>query len=142
MQVDKIEMGTVVDHIKAGRAGKVMKLLGIGEDYQHRVAIVLNVPSKKMKTKDILKIEGKVVSEDTANMIALVSPGASINLIRNGRIDKKFVVSLPKEVSALVHCPNPNCISGEGARSLFAREEKDGYRCHYCERLFKAEEIV
>ena len=30
MQVDKIEIGTVIDHMKAGRAGRVMKLLGIG----------------------------------------------------------------------------------------------------------------
>jgi aspartate carbamoyltransferase regulatory subunit len=30
MQVDKIKMGTVVDHIKAGKARRVMGLLDIG----------------------------------------------------------------------------------------------------------------
>ena len=59
MQVDNIAMGTVIDHIKAGKAAKVMKLLSIGEDYPHRVAVMLNVPSKKSGTKDIVKIEGK-----------------------------------------------------------------------------------
>lgn len=142
MQVDQIEMGTVIDHIKAGRAEKVMRLLGIGENYPHRVAIVLHVPSKKMKTKDILKIEGKVVSEDAANLIALVSPKASINLIRDGKVEKKFTVSLPKEVKGQTHCPNPNCITGKGARTFFVKEDGDRYRCHYCERLFKAEELV
>jgi aspartate carbamoyltransferase regulatory subunit len=142
MQVDKIEMGTVVDHIKAGKAAKVMRLLEIGENYPHRVAIVLNVPSKQMKTKDILKIEGKAVSEESANIIALVSPGATINLIRNSAIEKKFTVSLPKEVSDLAKCPNPNCITGEGAKTRFGKEDGDSYRCHYCERLFKAEELV
>lgn len=142
MQVDQIEMGTVVDHIRAGRAAKVMRLLGIGENYPHRVAIVLNVPSKKMKTKDILKIEGKVVSEDDANLLALVSPGASINLIKNGKVEKKYMVSLPKEVKSHVHCPNPNCITGKGARTYFVRDDGESYRCHYCERLFKAEELV
>lgn len=142
MQVDQIEMGTVVDHIKAGKASKVMKLLEIGENYPHRVAIVLNVPSKKMKTKDIVKIEGKLVSEESANLIALVSPGASINIIRNSKIEKKFNVSLPREISGLGRCANPNCITGEGAATLFSKEDGGGYRCHFCERLFKAEELV
>lgn len=142
MQVDKIEMGTVVDHIKAGKAAKVMKLLEIGESYPHRVAIVLNVPSKKMKTKDILKIEGKIVSEESANMIALVSAGATVNIIRNSNIEKKFTVSLPREIKGLAKCPNPNCITGEGAETYFIRENGDNYRCHFCERLFRAEELI
>lgn len=142
MQVDQIEMGTVVDHINAGKSAKVMKILEIGENYPHRVAIVLNVPSKKLKTKDILKIEGKVVSEDVANLIALVAPDASVNLIKNGKVEKKFTVSLPKEVKGHTHCPNPNCITGRGATTHFIEEDGDLYRCHYCERLFKAEELV
>jgi aspartate carbamoyltransferase regulatory subunit len=142
MQVDQIEMGTVVDHIRAGRAAKVMKLLEISEGYPHRVAIVLNVPSAKMKTKDIVKIEGKLVSEECANLIALVSPGASVNIIRGGKIEKKFNVSLPREVKGIARCPNPNCITAEGAKTLFAREGGERYRCHYCERLFKAGELA
>lgn len=142
MQVDQIEMGTVVDHIRAGRAAKVMKLLEIGENYPHRVAIVLNVPSKKMKTKDIVKIEGKVVSEEMANLIALVSPGASMNIIRGSKIDKKYAVSLPNEVRGLAKCANPNCITAEGAGTRFRKEDGERYRCHFCERLFKAEELV
>ena len=141
MQVDQIEMGTVIDHIKAGNAARVMRLLGIGEDYPHRVAIVLHVPSKKMKTKDILKIEGKTVSEETANLIALVSPGASINIVKKGKIEKKFTVALPKEVAGLAKCPNPNCISTD-AKTRFSREDGGRFRCHFCERLFRAEELV
>jgi aspartate carbamoyltransferase regulatory subunit len=142
MQVDKIEMGTVVDHIKAGKASKVMRLLEIGENYPHRVAIVLNVPSKKTKTKDILKIEGKLVSDESANLIALVSPGATVNIIKGSKIEKKYEVSLPKEVRGIARCPNPNCITIEVARTYFAKEDGESYRCHFCERLFKAEELV
>lgn len=142
MQVDKIEMGTVIDHIRAGKAAKVMKILGMGEDYPHRVAILINVPSKMMKTKDIVKIEGKIVSDESANMIALVSPGASINIIRNSAIEKKFTVALPGEVSGLGRCANPNCISAEGAKTRFVMEEDGRYRCHFCERRSNAEELV
>lgn len=142
MQVDKISMGTVVDHIQAGKASKLFSLLGIGEDYPHRVAIVMHVPSKKMGTKDILKIEGKIVSEEMANLIALASPGASVNIIKDGKCEKKYEVALPKEVKNLGKCPNPNCISLETGTSLFSMDGDKRYRCHFCERLFKADELV
>jgi len=142
MQVDQIPMGTVVDHIKAGKASRLLKLLDIGEDYPHRVAMVLHVPSKKMGTKDIVKIEGKIVSEEMANMIALVSPGASVNIIKDSKLEKKYQVSLPKEVKGHGKCPNPNCITHESKATLFTKEQEDRYRCHFCERLFKAEELI
>jgi aspartate carbamoyltransferase regulatory subunit len=142
MQVDQIEIGTVIDHIQAGKASKVMKLLRIGEDYGHRVAMVMNAPSKRMKTKDIVKIEGKMVSQEEANVIALVCPGATINVIKDGKVQKKFVVELPKEVGNYARCANPNCITNsENANRRFVREGTH-FRCHHCERLFKAEELV
>ena len=141
MQVDKIEMGTVVDHIKAGRAAKVMKLLHIDEEYPHRVAVMLNVPSKKTGTKDIVKIEGKLVLPEMANMVALISSTATINIIKGGKVDKKYKVKLPNELHGAGKCPNPSCIIGEHTEKLFMRENEN-YRCHYCERLFKAEELI
>jgi aspartate carbamoyltransferase regulatory subunit len=141
MQVDNIEIGTVVDHITAGKASKVMKLLDIVENYPHRVAIVLNVPSKAMGTKDIVKIEGKVVSQEAANLVALVSPKATINIIKGGKVEKKYAVSMPKEIKGYGKCPNPNCISSESGERHFTNE-KGKFRCHFCERLFKADELV
>jgi aspartate carbamoyltransferase regulatory subunit len=141
MQVDKIKMGTVVDHIKAGKARRVMGLLDIGEKYPHRVAIVLNVPSKRMGTKDIVKIEGKIVSEEVANMIALVSPGATVNIVKDSKVEKKYEAHLPKEVKNYGKCPNPNCITVESGQKHFSMD-REKYRCHFCERLFLAEELV
>ena len=141
MQVDKIEIGTVVDHIAAGRASKVMRLLDIVDNYPHRVAVMLNVPSKAMGTKDILKIEGKVVSRETANTLALVSPKATINIIRGGAVVEKYSVEMPKEIVGFGRCPNPSCISAESGERRF-RADSGSFRCHYCERLFRAEELV
>lgn len=141
MQVDKIEIGTVVDHISAGRAAKVMKLLGIVENYPHRVAVMLNVPSKAMGTKDILKIEGKIVSAEAANLVALVSPKATINIIKGGKVQEKYPVQMPKEIEGPGRCPNPSCISSESGLRRF-NGEKGKFRCHFCERMFKAEELV
>lgn len=140
MQVDNIQMGTVVDHIIAGQGTKVMRLLGIDENYPHRVAIMLHVPSKKMKTKDIVKIEGKVVSEETANVLALVASGATVNIIKGGKVEKKYESRLPKEISGIGACPNPKCISRKEMTKFIMEENR--YRCYYCERLFRTEEIV
>jgi aspartate carbamoyltransferase regulatory subunit len=119
-----------------------MRLLRIGEDYGHRVAIVMNAPSKRMKTKDIVKIEGKMVSQDEANVIALICPGATINVIKDGKVQKKFVAELPKEVGNFGKCANPNCVTNsENPNRRFVRDGPR-FRCHHCERLFKAEELV
>ncbi len=143
MQVDVIEKGTVVDHIKAGKGEKVLRILGIGEGYPYRVALVMQVPSKKTGKKDIVKIEEKMTTENEANIIALVSPGATINIIEGGKVKKKYAVDLPEKLEGNGTCPNPNCItrSESDVKQMFSKEDS-GYRCHYCERLFRAEELV
>ncbi|MBI5228205.1 aspartate carbamoyltransferase regulatory subunit [Candidatus Micrarchaeota archaeon] len=141
MQVDKIEMGTVVDHIRSGQAYRVMKILGIGEDYNHRVAVVLNVPSKAMGTKDIVKIEGKIVSPEAANALGLIAPEVTINIIKGGKVERKYPITMPKELGGMEKCPNPNCMSNEEKTAFFKLDNKK-YRCYYCERLFRADELV
>jgi aspartate carbamoyltransferase regulatory subunit len=142
LKVDTIEMGTVVDHIKAGMGAKVLKLLGIDENYPYRVALVMNVPSKKMGKKDLVKIEGKIVSDEHINAIALISPGASVNIIKNSKVEKKFEVKLPDKVVGIGICPNPNCITNKDSAPRMFDQEDHMYRCHYCERLFKADELI
>lgn len=142
LKVDTIEKGTVIDHIKGGKGKKVLTVLGIGEDYPHRVALMMNVPSKKSGTKDIVKIEGKVVDEDAGNTIALISPGATINIIENEKVVKKYTVELPERLEGLGRCPNPNCITNSQRAKKEFSMDAGLYRCHYCERLFDAEELV
>ncbi len=143
LKVDVIEKGTVVDHIKAGKGAKVLKLMGIGEDYPYRVALMMHVPSKKTKEKDIVKIAERMITEKEANIIALISPGATINIIEEGKVKKKYTVDLPEKLEGNGICPNPNCItrSEKDVEQRFAKEDSN-YRCHYCERVFKAEELV
>ncbi len=139
MQVDKIEIGTVVDHIPSGAAYKVMKILGIGDNYPHRVAVVLNVPSKHMGTKDIVKIEGKIFLPENTGALGLICPQATVNIIKGGKVEKKYSITLPSIVLGLEKCPNPNCISNEDKSSKFNLENKK-YRSYYCERAFPADE--
>ena len=142
LKVETIEQGTVIDHIQAGRGRKVLEILGIKEEYAERVALVMNVPSKTMGKKDIVKIEGKMVEGKLANLVALVAPNSTINIIKNGKVAQKYKVELPGLLTGIGICPNPNCVTNfESAEKKF-QKENEGYRCNYCERVFKAEELV
>lgn len=142
LKVEPIENGTVIDHILAGKGKKVIDILGIGEKHNGRVALVMNVPSKKLGKKDIVKIEGTFVSLEQSNLVALLSPNSSINIIKNGKVAEKREVKMPEVLKGIGNCPNPNCITiNEYAEKMFRKEDKE-YRCHFCERLFNAEELV
>lgn len=146
MQVDKIKLGTVIDHIKAGLARKVLRILDIGENYPHLVAYIMNVPSGKLGRKDLLKIEGKIISHELADAIALISPHATINIIKDSKIVEKYEVEAPQKIVNLGKCPNPACIVNKEGEKLFTIEKtkhKDlRYRCEYCERVFDSSEIL
>ena len=140
--VDSIDQGTVVDHIQQGMGIRVMELLGINKDYPHRVALVMNATSKRGGKKDIVKIEGILVSEEKTDVIALVSPSATINHIKDGKVVKKKNADLPGQMEGVGKCPNPKCISNhQDTPSRFSLEGEE-YRCGYCERKFKAGELV
>jgi len=144
LNIEPIEKGTVIDHIKAGMGAKVLKIMGIDGNYPYCVAVVMRAPSKKMGEKDIVKIAEKIITEKEANIIALVSPGATINVVKNSKVEKKYMVALPEKLDGIGACPNPNCITNsEGdAKRMFLRESTDEYRCYYCERVFRANELV
>lgn len=142
LKVDVIENGTVIDHIKAGKGEKVLEIMGIGEDYPYKVAVLMHVPSKRTGSKDIVKIAEKAVSENTGNLIALISPKATINIIKDGKVEKKYTVELPEKLEGAGTCPNPNCITKTEETKQMFRKEGEKYRCHYCERLFAPEELV
>ncbi len=142
LTVERIENGTVVDHIPAGQGIMVMRILGITNEYRARVALIMNVKSKKMGKKDILKVEEKYLDDAALDRVALVAPNATINLVKGGKVMKKRDAVMPKKISGLLTCPNPKCITNfEQAGAVFLVEGK-GVRCAYCERAFPAEELV
>ena len=143
LTISKIKDGTVIDHINSGRALMVLRILGISSGTKEQVSMAMNVPSKKMGKKDIVKVEGKFINEDELNRIALIAPGATINLIENYEIKKKFRVVLPEFVEGIIKCSNPNCISNterEPIKSKF-HVSKDGEgivgKCYYCGRKLR-----
>src|ERR1700687_6078875 len=86
MLVRKIPDGSVIDHIAAGKALSVLRLLGNPQENGFTIAMVMNVSSSKMKRKDIVKVEGMEVSQEQVQKLALIAPRASVNIVRSYRV--------------------------------------------------------
>ena len=136
MKVQRIEHGTVIDHILAGKAFDVLSVLGISNEKS--MSILINSHSKKNGKKDILKIEDVELSELEASRVALISPRATIYIIVGGHVVRKFNAEAPEVVRGILTCSNPNCISNqnEPVTSEFRLGPDGGHRyvCNYCER--------
>lgn len=137
LKVPRINNGTVIDHIAAGNAVKVLHILGIPEKSFSTISVVMNVKSK-MGKKDIVKVENRELDPHEVDKIALISPKATINIIRNYEVKEKHRVKLSDEIVGIVKCSNPTCVSNarEPVKSRFKVISQDPLRiiCYYCER--------
>jgi len=146
LRVSKIKDGTVIDHISGGYSLDVIKILGITRRERRVMTITINVPSKRLKVKDIVKIEGRALNSQEVNRIALVAPHATINIIRDYKVVEKLRVKLPKVIEALIKCPNPVCISNsnEPATRRFYVESEEPLllKCHYCGYILEKPDVL
>jgi len=137
LKIPLIKNGTVIDHITAGNAVKVLHILGIPKSSSSIVSVAMNVKSKIGK-KDIVKVENRELDPNEVDKIALIAPKATINFIRDYEVAKKHRVKLPDEILGIVTCSNPTCVSNarEPVKSRFKVISKDPPRikCYYCER--------
>lgn len=137
--IQKIKDGTVIDHIPPGKALFVLKILGIDENTKEVVSFAMNVPSKKMGRKDIVKVESEV-GEEELNKIALIGGNVTINIIKDYKVVQKFKVNLPEEIVGVVRCPNQSCISNSNEPVEYRfRVSERGIKCHYCGRVITEE---
>ena len=139
LKITPIKNGTVIDHIANGLALEVLKIIGIQSlDKDSTVSVALHVRSNKLGWKDIVKVENMELSPRTVNAIALVSPTATISIIREFKVREKRPVDLPERILGILRCPNPNCISNqpEPIESEFEVSQRRPVvlTCVYCDR--------
>ena len=134
MKVDSINNGFVIDHITAGRGMLLYELLGLGQ-LDCPVAIIMNVGSKKMGKKDIIKIDADISLNLDA--IGYVDPKATVNIIKKGELVEKKSIQTPEVLTNVITCKNPRCISTveQELDQVFrlTDAENNVYRCIYCE---------
>ena len=134
MNIDSIKNGIVIDHITAGRSMKIYRLLGL-ESLDCSVAIINNVTSRKTGKKDIIKIDSDF-DVDT-DILGYVDPGVTVNIIKDGKIAEKRTLELPTELTDVLKCKNPRCITSteQELPHIFRLTDREHrvYRCIYCE---------
>ncbi|MBM2851684.1 MAG: aspartate carbamoyltransferase [Candidatus Nitrosotenuis sp.] len=137
--VRRIKDGTVIDHIEGGRGLRVLDALGIDGKDGNVITIALNVPSGKFNKKDIIKVENKFLQDFDTNKLAVISPKATINIIKDYKLVEKRRVFLPNKIEKIFRCSNPDCItnSNEDIESTMDVIDKTGLvlRCKYCTRI-------
>ena len=142
IKVNAIKNGTVIDHIESGKAIKVLDILKL--DGSQTVMMGINLHSKKLGSKDLIKIENKELTSDEVNSIALISPDASVTIIKDYNVAKKIKLEIPEYIEELVQCPNPKCITNlEKISSKFklTADEDVSVRCAYCEKKYRIDDV-
>ena len=134
MIIDEIRNGIVIDHIRAGGAMELYRILGL-EELSCSVAIIKNAASGKMGKKDIIKID-EVIDLDL-DVLGYVDPGITVNIIREGERVQKFKPDLPERVTNVIQCKIPRCITTteQELDHIFKLTDRENrvYRCLYCD---------
>ena len=134
MNVDSIQNGIIIDHITAGRGMKLYSLLNL-DDLDCSVALIKNVMSHRLGKKDIIKIDADIPVN--VDLIGYVDPGATINVVRDGKLVEKRNLELPDRLVNVIRCKNPRCITSteQELDHVFRLSDRkhEIYRCIYCE---------
>ena len=139
LNVGQISEGFVLDHIQAGRSMDIYKYLHL-DQLDCCVAIIKNAKSNCMGKKDIMKIECPIDFMDL-DILGFIDHNITVNIIKDEKIVEKKDLRLPKQVVNVIRCKNPRCITSIEQELdqifLLTDEEKEVYRCKYCEEKYR-----
>jgi len=140
LRIEGINNGIVIDHIKAGRAMMIYQHLQL-EKTDLSVAIIKNARSNKSGKKDMIKIEDPGNMKIDIDILGVLDPNITVNFVENAQIVEKRHPRLPDQVTNIIRCKNPRCITSDEREipHIFklTNREKNVYRCIYCEQKYK-----
>lgn len=143
LKVSAIKEGTVIDHIPAQNLFKVISILRL-DKINTQITFGTNLESKRLGLKAIIKISELFFREAEINKIALVAPDAKLNIIKEYEVVEKKLVQIPDEISGIVKCFNPQCITNHEkitTRFTVLSKKEVSLKCHYCEKITDAEHM-
>jgi aspartate carbamoyltransferase regulatory subunit len=142
LNIDKIKNGIVIDHIRAGQGIRIFNWLGLDKT-PYTVAFVVNANSRVMGKKDIIKIDNTI--SINFNLLGLIDPNITVNVIENQTITEKIKLQLPDRVEGVLICKNPRCITSteKYIPHIFHLENPNlqTYRCEYCDEIRSADDF-
>ena len=140
LNVGQLNEGVVLDHIEAGKSMSIYHYLKL-DQLDCCVAIIKNARSNKMGKKDIIKVECPVDMLDL-DILGFIDHNITVNIIKDEKIVEKRILKLPKQITNVIKCKNPRCITSieQGLDHVFilADPEKEIYRCRYCDEKYHA----
>ena len=140
MNIDSIENGYVIDHIKAGKSFEIYNYLNL-DKLDTSVAIIKNARSNKANKKDIIKISDNM--NINLDILGYLDRNITINKIENGKIIEKYHPDLPEKLVNIIKCKNPRCITSieQELPHICELTDKENavYRCKYCEEKVQRE---
>ena len=138
MNIDGINTGYVLDHIKAGKGIEVYHLLNL-DKVDATVAIIQRASSGKYGLKDIIKIDADIPLD--YDLIGYVDSKITVNYVKDRELVRKFKPEPPEILTNVIECTNPRCITsverGIPQRFRLVDGETRSYRCVYCDTLFR-----
>lgn len=138
MNIDGVKTGIVLDHIKAGKSMQIYELLGL-DKINNCVAIIQNADSAKYGKKDIIKID-RIIDLDF-DVLGYVDSNITVNIVKDGKLERKHHMELPQTLKNVVKCKNPRCITSVEQEIVhtfkLVDKENKVYRCIYCDAEHK-----
>ena len=138
LNISGIREGFVLDHIQAGMSLQIYHDLKL-DKLDCAVAIIKNARSNKMGKKDIIKVECPIEALDL-DILGFIDHNITVNVIQGDHIVEKKILTLPTEVTNVIKCKNPRCITSieQELDQVFQLTDpnKEVYRCKYCEEKY------
>lgn len=138
MNIDGVKNGIVLDHIKAGKSMMVYELLGL-DKIDSCVAVIQNADSEKYGKKDIIKIDDRI--ELDLDILGYIDSNITVNLVKDGQLEKKLHLELPQTLKNVIKCKNPRCITTVEQEIVhtfrLVDRDRKAYRCIYCDAEHK-----
>lgn len=142
-RIPAIKEGTVIDHIPSRDTFRIIRILN-PQEFKYPINVALNLDSKKMGNKGMIKIDNRFLTKNEVNKIAILAPNATVSIIKNYKLKQKITVKLPEELVGVLNCTNPVCITSKEivvSKFKVLREEPFEVKCHYCERVYGKDEV-
>jgi aspartate carbamoyltransferase/aspartate carbamoyltransferase regulatory subunit len=131
--------GLIIDHIPPGIGRRLEGVLGFEKLEEHYVPS-FNTPvlNGRNPLKDILKLHFPYeLSSEQLKALALLAPDATINMVKNGKISRKFRPVIGNYIKDRIICGNDNCVTNLETENVIPYHIIEGQgkvRCNYCEQ--------
>jgi aspartate carbamoyltransferase regulatory subunit len=96
-----------------------------------------------MGTKDIVKVENRVLLSNEIDAISLFCVDATLSIIQDFKVVSKSKLSMPNIINEIIVCPNIRCVSHHYKSKFISVVDYRGINvyCDYCEQSYSLREI-